>query len=48
MFSVRSIKDWNNLEKALKNSKDKKSFKKTLINTPLEREKETNIFGTPF
>ena len=47
-FSVRSIKDWNNLEKALKNSKDKKSFKKTLINTLLERQKESNIFGTPF
>ena len=34
-FSVRLIKDWNDLEKALKNAKDKKSFKKSLIRKKL-------------
>ena len=38
-FIGRSIKDWNTLEKALKNSKDTKSFKTRLKNTVLERKK---------
>ena len=47
-FTVRSIKDWNSLEIALKNSKDTKSFKKRLINTLLIRQKETTISASHF
>ena len=43
-FSVRSVKDWNNLGKSLKNSKDTKSFRKSLIHTLLERQRNQHIW----
>ena len=47
-ITIRSMKDWNNLDKAPKKKKDTKSFQKSVINTLLERRKETDKFGTPF
>ena len=47
-ITIKSMKDRNNLTKRQKKFKDTKSFQKSVINTLLERRKETDKFGTPF